>query len=330
MEVKNMPAVSVIVPVYNVEKYLSRCIDSILAQTFTDFELILVDDGSTDKSGGICDDYKSQDNRIVVIHQNNQGQAVARNRAIDLSRGEYIAFIDSDDYVHPDMFLTLIRIITETKSDIVLFGYIEGKEERFCWERIEEAHYQIYDGKTFLKDCILSNKNGCWILCDKLFDRNCFNEIRLPVGRIFEDNAIVYKILYETNRVSISDAVLYYYYQNENSTTNQAFSEKNVDWLVVLEEMIAFFESNNDTDVCFHLVNRYINESVWIYKKLFEGFPDSKRIDYIKKQLRSHYRKDRKFVPITIKNSPELFHIIYPKCSKVYWFLRAVEYKMKG
>ena len=174
-----MPKISVIVPVYNVEKYLARCIDSILDQSFADFEVILVDDGSPDKSGEICEYYKAQDNRIVVIHQNNEGQASARNRALDIAKGEYISFIDSDDYVHPDMFSTLIRIITESKSDLVLFGYTKGIEEKVYWERNEQIDYQTWNGKAFLNDCILNDKNGCWILCDKLFNRKCFKDIKI-------------------------------------------------------------------------------------------------------------------------------------------------------
>ena len=325
-----MPKISVIVPVYNVEKYLARCIDSILDQSFADFEVILVDDGSPDKSGEICEYYKAQDNRIVVIHQNNEGQASARNRALDIAKGEYISFIDSDDYVHPDMFSTLIRIITESKSDLVLFGYTKGIEEKVYWERNEQIDYQTWNGKAFLNDCILNDKNGCWILCDKLFNRKCFKGISLPVGRIFEDNAVVYKILYNATRIATTESVLYYYYQNEKSTTNQAFSEKKADWLIVLEEMIEFFENNHDTEVCVHLVKRYFDESVWIYKTIVDKFPNSKRIDYIKKQLKKHYRKYKNSLSITISNSPELYHIIYPKYSKTYWLLRTVVQNMKG
>ena len=228
------------------------------------------------------------------------------------------------------MFEILIKLAKDYSADVVRCKYIKGKEFNYQWSIIFDTVPDRFNSRTYLRNSILNNGDGIWVLWDKLIKRECFERIRFPEGRIYEDNATVYRILFQENCLIEIDIPLYYYYQNENSTMNQAFSEKNADWLIVLEEMIEFFDNNHDTEVCIHLIKRYINESVWIYKKIVEKFPDSKRIDYIKKQLKKYYRRYKKSLSITINNSPELYHIIYPKYSKAYWILRAVVHKMKG
>lgn len=315
-----MPAISVIVPVYNVEKYLHHCVDSILAQTFTDFELIMVDDGSTDNSGKICDEYANFDNRFRVIHQKNQGQAVARNRALEIAQGEYIVFVDSDDYIHSLMFETLVCTAQQTNADIVRCNYIEGTDCNYNWQLSNKIVTKEYDSKSYLRASILNNTNGIWVLWDKIYRRSCFDEIRFPEGRIFEDNATVYKVLYYANTIVEIDSVFYYYFQNANSTTNQSFYEKKADWLIVLQEMISFYEEHRDKEVVEYLVNRYINDAVYIiYPRLVKYCPKSKRIKPIKKTIKTYYKKIKKKKHFNIKNSPEIYNIIYPSFSRAYW-----------
>ena len=323
-----MPKISVIVPVFNVEKYLSRCINSILNQSFTDFELILIDDGSTDGSGIICDEYAKKDSRITVIHQNNQGQAAARNKAIDIAKGDYYSFVDSDDYIHPKMFETTLRIINASKCNVVLFQFYVGTDSQYSWEETN-SHYSLYQGKDFLRHCLLNNENGCWILCDKLFDRSCFKEIRLPQGRKYEDNAVVYKILYNIQTIAVCDSILYYYYTNPNSTTKSGFSEERADWILVLEEMIDFFLYKNDVEVCDCLTRRYFRDGVYCYNKLIDIYPESKRLNHIKHSLKKLSVSNKKRLGLTIKNSTQLYKIIYPYYSKNYWRVNAIIKKLK-
>ena len=313
-----MPEISVIVPVYNVEEYLARCIDSILAQSFTDFELILVDDGSTDSSGVICDEYAEGDSRVHVIHQVNKGQAAARNCALDLARGEYVSFIDSDDYVHPEMLCFLTGLAETTNADICIYKYLEGKDSSYKWEK-PCNDFIVAKGSDFLRKCILNDVNRCWILCDKLFKRKCFNSIRLPEGRIHEDNATVYKLLYDAEKVVINDSILYYYYENPNSTMNESYSLKRLDWLLVLEEMIPFFVNHNEKEL-LDWANRFYLKSLYdSYMSLKKYYPGSFQLKNIKKKLIKQYQFEKQRYTLNIKTHPYLINEIHPHYSRWYW-----------
>ena len=145
-----MPELSVIVPVYKVEKYLSKCIDSILAQTFTDFELILIDDGSPDRCGEICDEYAAKDSRIIVIHQQNKGVSAARNAGLEIAKGKYIGFVDSDDWIEPEMYQILIATANETASELVICGS-KQRDESGAFLRNDFPSKGVYDREQLLK-----------------------------------------------------------------------------------------------------------------------------------------------------------------------------------
>ncbi len=253
-----MPEISIIVPVYNVEKYLRRCIDSILNQTFTDFELILVDDGSPDRCPAICDEYAADDNRIRVIHQVNAGQAAARNRALDIAKGEYISFVDSDDFIRNDYLEILYCNIKQFNADISVCCHQKVSD---IADLVIEKKVDIpkkWTGREFLLHCFDSNNGKQWVLWDKLYCKSCFKNIRLPEGRIYEDNAVVYKLLYEANIVADSDDILYFYFQREDSTMHQDFSFKHLDWLLVLEEMVRYFNKNHENELERIIDKRYL------------------------------------------------------------------------
>ena len=181
-----MALVSVIVPVYKVEAYLCRCVDSILEQTFEDLELILVDDGSPDRSGTICDEYVRQDSRVHVIHQKNGGLSAARNAALDWladnSDSQWVTFVDSDDWIHPQMLETLLRHAQSGQIKVAVCGYQETAE----WNR----EFEPADPEGILwnpEDYFLEHNTNAVIACAKLYHRSCFSDLRYPVGRIHED-----------------------------------------------------------------------------------------------------------------------------------------------
>ena len=180
------PLISVIVPVYNVEPYLRRCVDSILRQTYRNLEILLVDDGSTDRSGTICDACAQQDTRVKVIHQKNGGLSAARNCGLETARGEYISFVDSDDLINDRMIETLYRDLAGQGADISAVGYrmFENQEEL----RPEEitAPVQCMTGKEALRRILVSEEIGdfAW---NKLYKKILFQTIRYPEGRVFED-----------------------------------------------------------------------------------------------------------------------------------------------
>ncbi len=316
-----MHKISVIVPVYKVEAYLHRCVDSILAQSYSDFELILVDDGSTDQSGALCDAYAEQDERVRVIHQQNQGQAAARNHALDIATGEYIAFVDSDDYIHPRTYEILMRNMMEHQATISVGGYKTVYSHEEQPSRLANTPYE-WNGKDFLKHCLFDQvEMKCWILCDKLFHKSCFDGIRMPEGRIYEDNAVVYKILYAAEKVVDCDAPLYYYYQNPDSTVNQNFKTKHLDWLTVLEEMLVFFNEKGEHQLFDKINKTYLFSLAELHKKVKELLNEPMIEKELRRKLKNQYQIEKKKYPITIKSHPWIYDELYPLYAKIYWKL---------
>ena len=220
-----MPEISVIVPVYNVEKYIHRCIDSILAQTFTDFELILVDDGSPDNCGAICDEYSEQDYRIRVIHQKNGGVSRARNAGLRMARGEYITFCDSDDFLQPDWLEGLFACCRNQACDMVSAGYTvcteTGKEVKFAKHKEEEHIFtKEQEMVDFVIRRVLMGSIG-WEVCTKLFKREIITTNNLQFcescENFAEDMAFVIEYLLYCETLFICDSVGYYYVRRESS-----------------------------------------------------------------------------------------------------------------
>lgn len=222
---------SIIVPIYNVEPYLRRCIDSILAQTFTDFELILVDDGSPDNCPAICDEYAEKDPRIVVIHKQNGGLSDARNAGLDIARGDYIGFVDSDDYIHPTMYETLYHTAIETKVDIVQCEYLRiyENESKTPLDLPRDRNIIIYESSELLNNFF---PDFAWRLMGyvwrRIYKRDAFACIRFPIGRYFEDTAITLSLLETCTSIAIIDTPLYYYFIRQNSITQGILSCKKI------------------------------------------------------------------------------------------------------
>lgn len=184
-----MPELSIIVPVYKVEKYLPRCIDSILAQTFGDFELILIDDGSPDGCGRICDEYARKDKRIVVIHQKNMGVSAARNAGLDIARGRYIGFVDSDDWIEPRMYEVMMDAIRENGADMAVCG-VRYADEDGKFTRADRLSEGVYSRAGLLEDVFaMPNRlgGGC---CNKVFDASKIASVRFKVGMTIAEDAL--------------------------------------------------------------------------------------------------------------------------------------------
>ena len=218
LQCEGMPLISVIVPIYNTEAYLKECVDSILEQTYQNLEIILVDDESTDASGKICDDYAKQDSRVHVIHQKNQGQGVARNTGLDMAKGEWIGFADSDDWLEPNMFEMLLRYAFETKADIVNCRYWRH------WKNLTKVKDD--DGKVIILD-------GCEAMLhsaearigvevwSKLYHRSFWDAgVRFKVVKKYEDVDIIYAIYLQCRRLTCINVPLYHYRQRKNSTVH--------------------------------------------------------------------------------------------------------------
>jgi len=211
--------ISVIIPVYNVENYLEKCVDSILCQTHPTLEVILVDDGSRDASGSICDTYAARDSRVKVIHQENGGLSRARNAGIAAATGEYISFIDSDDWIEPDAYAHLLDLMERYQVKLVCGGNFDvdgetgNKTMGLCPAKEEVLTAEEFVGRMFLWDGFDSSA------CDKLYHRSLLETFRYPEGRVCEDVAVTYKIVLATDRAALSDRPFYNYYHRPGSIT---------------------------------------------------------------------------------------------------------------
>lgn len=212
------PLLSIIVPVYKVENYLQKCIDSILAQTFTDFELILVEDGSPDGCPALCDAAAAKDARIRVLHQKNGGLSAARNAGLDVARGEWIGFVDSDDYIAPEMYETLYKAVQSTGADLALCDYAAVDEAGTpCLPPYTGLTQRIFTGRELLKKATNTMAQPAW---NKLYRRVIFAQLRYPEGKLNEDIFVLPEICLNTKKAVVVPKELYYYVQRGSSIMN--------------------------------------------------------------------------------------------------------------
>lgn len=218
-----MPRLSVIVPVYKVEKYIHKCVESILNQTFTDFELILVDDGSPDDCGRICDEYAKKDSRVRVIHKENGGQSSARNIGLDVAKGEIIGFVDSDDDIEVNMYKNLIDYMDKERLDIAFGDVYLVRGDRIRKQSMYSGN-KVLNKKEGLNDNLICKiDNAVW---NKIYKKSIFDNLRFKEGIVYEDVRIMYKIFNKSQRSGYLKECLYYYYKRQNSTIAQSFNSK--------------------------------------------------------------------------------------------------------
>lgn len=244
------PLISVIIPVYNVSSYLCQCLDSVVNQTYKNLEIILVDDGSTDDSGKICDKYALNDNRITVIHKGNGGQASARNEAIKNVNGEYILYVDSDDYIEYTHIQNLEQTAMEYNADLVQCVAIK------FWNKVNETKVaraknkapkkQTYTATTALKEYSYQRKFTPSPWC-KLIKRELMEDLEFPVGTGFEDMAIIYKIIGRAHMIVYLPEISYYYRQRNNSTMRTKFSDKKVDRIRIAQSYMEYIKKSYPT-----------------------------------------------------------------------------------
>ena len=311
-----MPEISVIVPVYKAEDYLHACVDSILSQTVSDFELILVDDGSPDGCGAICDDYAARDSRVRVIHQENQGQAAARNHALSIAKGEWVCFVDSDDAVHPQMLERLGQAAAESGAAMSMCRMLEAPEmpEDFSapvevsWELLsmeEESLVALFDAGDY----------PGWVACAKLVRRELVQSHPFCPGRVYEDNEAVCHWIYGAKTVASIPHSLYFYRTNPGSTTQSRFSMKKLDYLWALEGIIRFYSSVGYTTLRERFGTLYAEEAAGDYHRVRYELNDPKAARDIEKAA----RRLRREIPFTKAQFEIMFSAMYPKLMRLYW-----------
>ncbi len=264
---EKQPLISVIVPVYNVEEYLPRCLDSIINQTYTNLEILLIDDGATDNSGKICDEYAQKDKRIRVFHKPNGGQASARNLALDNATGEYVAFVDSDDYIEEEMFDKCIPSLVQAKADILIYGYYMDYPTRSIPSHVLEEEKIIQGGENLLRE-YLSTDIISGLLWNKIYRRALWENIRMPLYRASEDNATCYKVMDKAQTTLVFPKRYYHYIQRSTSTEHDIKIENHFVCIAVAEERYKYISEK------YPSLENLINQNRWniytaMYKRLF-------------------------------------------------------------
>ena len=320
-----MPKISVIIPVYKVEKYIHRCVDSILGQTFRDFELILVDDGSPDNCGAICDEYATKDSRIVVIHQENGGLSAARNAGIDWafsnSDSQWLTFIDSDDWVHPEYLERLLDVAVEHNVSVSICGFerTEGEEPEIDPETLVPV---LWNPEDFFVECNV-NATVAW---GKLYRKECFGTIRYPVGKIHEDEFVTYRILFQYERIAFLEVPLYFYYRNENGIMGSKWSRKRLDYFDAAKEQMAYFAQNN-----FFAAEKKTKKVVlWRCEDYLKQIENKNDRYELKRKLRKYIGLFKDSLGISIKTDPGIFEAAYPVFMRIYWLVIALKFKLLG
>ena len=217
--------ISIILPVYNVEPYLDECIQSVLGQTYENIEIILIDDGSEDNCPAICDSWAEKDRRVRVIHQNNQGLSIARNVGIDVARGDYLCFVDSDDYIDKTLCEKVMDAFSKSRVDIVAFNFYQIDDSGMVSIPEHKQPKGILSSAQTLEEIIYENlRVHAW---SKVYKRELFSEVRFPAGHNFEDVGTVYKLVLKSEKVCVLEDRLYFYRQRRGSIMN-AFSDKSM------------------------------------------------------------------------------------------------------
>ena len=324
-----MPYTSVIIPVYKVEKYINRCINSILNQTFTDFELILVDDGSPDNCGKICDDYAKKDSRIHVIHKENGGLSDARNAGIDWafanSDSEWITFIDSDDWIHPRYLEALYDAVKKTGCEISICAYEETTGDN---PQVDESQLEAEIVNT--EDFFCEHNVNAVVAWGKLYKKELFREIRYPFGKLHEDEFTTYKLLFKYDALAYINQPLYLYFYNSSSITKSYWTPRRLDAFEAYNDQLEFFETNRYMQaykkVLFCMAYKYCDNL-----KKIGGNPEYMYyLKMLRKKLCKHLKKHKKRADFSIKDTPFFYEYAYPFEMKYYWIIKAQVNKLKG
>lgn len=300
--------ISVIVPVYNVEKDLENCLESLIKQTYDYLQIILVDDGSTDSSGTICDNYKKLDNRIEVIHKENGGLADARNTGLKKVKGKYIAFLDSDDYIYKTMYEDLYKLLKENDSDIAECDFIridikqKENEDNIISEenskrKIETNLLSNIEALRLLYGANLNEYLKKVVVWNKLYKKEIINEIEFPVGRLHEDEFTTHKILYNANKIVSTNKILHGYMQTSGSIMRKPLKPNRIkDTLDSYISASNFFKEKGLIEIEAKTRRRYLEYCIELAGKIISSDNNKELLDKLVEEYKSFYENYRELI----------------------------------
>jgi glycosyltransferase involved in cell wall biosynthesis len=309
-----MPTISVIVPVYKVEAYLDRCVQSIIDQTFEDYELILVDDGSPDNCGSMCDAWAEKDARIRVLHKSNGGLSDARNTGIDAAKGEWLTFIDSDDYVHPLMLYTLLEAAKKTDCEVAICHYQNTAGAPLTVKDIPQP--KIWKPWEYY----LQNNVNATIACAKLYKCTCFADARYPVEKLHEDEFVTFRILFAQAELVVVEAPLYGYYVNRDGITKGSWTPKRLDVYQAYAQQIQYFTEKGFTQVARHQCRVFAQNICWQMKLIAKDLRGKAKWHYLRKcrkQMRKVLWQYKKIAGFTVSADVFYYKVAYPAAKPV-------------
>lgn len=315
------PLISVIVPIYKVEKYLDRCVESIVNQTYKNLEIILVDDGSPDNCPLMCDSWKEKDNRIKVVHKENGGLSDARNAGISVATGEYVAFIDSDDWIYEKYLEILLDGIYKYNCNVAVCDFTLTSGDTPSLDNASLT-YQVWKTEDFFCERVVQAVSA-WA---KIIKKADLKSIRFPKGIIHEDEFVTHKILFKYDKVVYIDLGMYFYQQREDSITKSQWTPDKLITIEATKQKLDFFSQNGYKKaelycetLLFHNIQRNIN-----------GVIESGNNDYAKQYLKKLYRQRKaifkkclRHKSFSFKKNKWEFEMVYPRIMKIYWIVNS-------
>lgn len=309
--------ISVIIPVYKVEKYLDRCIRSVVDQSYRNLEIILVDDGSPDQCGKICDEWAEKDKRIKVIHKENGGLSDARNAGLDIATGEYIGFVDSDDYIHPEMYRKMHERAKESNADLIMCNFFRVDElNKMCAFNENVCEDGFIDKRIALKNiCKYSSYVAVW---NKLYKRHLFQDIRFPKGKLEEDRFVM-PCIYDNCSIIVSVSEKYYYYvQTSDSISRGNKTVRHLDGVEADYLFLRHCEEKGYSELLRGIAYKMTDHYMLIMNQISDVKPDEKeRVREIKRMLRYAYLKYGGGVrPV------QILYVEFPAVYKTLWRIK--------
>ena len=281
--------ISLIIPVYKVEKYLEKCIQSVINQTYENLQIILVDDGSPDNCGKICDEYAKKDHRIEVIHKSNGGLSDARNKGLEIAKGEYIGFVDSDDYIEADMYEVLYNLLKQYNADVSICNFYTVSQGKISIKNADNGINE-YNRIEILKE-ILLDKNIQSYAWNKLYKKELFDEIKYPIGKKYEDIGTTFYLLEKCNKVVVTGKSEYYYINRQDSIVNNVTESTITDYIKLIMQRYDYIEKNIKELSSYN--KDYLKRILKTAEKDIKSLNEVG--DYTKKKYEELYNKVQKF-----------------------------------